>query len=244
VDPLETVNKVAGKLASGRSPTFAEAHVVKALEEINFQENVGRLKLSKDLKLGEGEIRTLVKHLKNEGLINVSNSGISLSPDGKKLLSRLRTLVSEPLDIPSTPLTVGPFNVAVRVTGMQDSVKYGLEQRDAAIMAGAKGASTLIFTKNGLAMPGTKEDITKRNPSVLDSLSRLILKEGDVIIIGSADEKIRAELGAKTAALELLKAKAKNSFTTQSAKGKTYHARHTRKTSVTSDQQSVDLENL
>jgi hypothetical protein len=33
------------------------------------------------------------------------------------------------------------------------------------------------------------------------------LGEGDIIIIGSADEKIKAELGAKTAALELLKFK-------------------------------------
>jgi hypothetical protein len=38
------------------------------------------------------------------------------------------------------------------------------------------------------------------------------LKEDDVIIIGSADEKIKAELGVKTAALELLKTKDKNNF--------------------------------
>jgi hypothetical protein len=36
-------------------------------------------------------------------------------------------------------------------------------------------------------------------------LSKLNPKEGDVIIIGSADEKIRAEFGAKMAAIQLLK---------------------------------------
>jgi predicted transcriptional regulator len=206
---LETVTRVAAKIAPGRLPSFSEAQVVKALEDISLQENMGRLKLSRDLRLGEGETRTLVRHLKNEGLIDVSKSGISLSPDGRRLLSSLRTLVSEQIEMPSTPLTVGPFNVAVRVTGMKDSIKFGLEQRDAAIMAGAKGATTLVFTRNRLTMPGTGEDVSKSDPSIPASLSKLSLNEGDVIIIGSSDEKIRAELGAKTAALELLKSHAR-----------------------------------
>lgn len=217
MNPLETIGKVAGKIAPGRFPSFAEAHVIKALEEIGLQENVGRLKLSKDLHLGEGEARTLVKHLKNEGLIEVSKSGISLSAAGKRLLSCLRVLVSEQIDVPSTPLTVGPFNVAVRVRGIKGSIQYGLEQRDAAIMAGAKGATTLIFTKNKLTMPGTREDVSKSDPSILASLSKLDLNDGDVIVIGSADEKIKAEFGAKTAALELLKSRNKANLQRKSA---------------------------
>ena len=137
------------------------------------------------------------------------NLGFPYLRDGRRLLSSLRTLVSEQIEMPSTPLTVGPFNVAVRVTGMKDSIKFGLEQRDAAIMAGAKGATTLVFTKNRLTMPGTGEDVSKSVPSIPASLSKLSLNEGDVIIIGSSDEKIRAELGAKTAALELLKSHAR-----------------------------------
>jgi len=204
---LETVARVAAKIAPGRLPSFAEAHVVEALEDISGLGAVGRLRLSRDLDLGEGETRTLVRHLKNEGLIEVSRSGISLSEAGRKLLSGLRAVLSEQVAIPSTPLTVGRFNVAVRVAGMKNSVKYGLEQRDAAIKAGAKGATTLIFTKNGLVMPGTGEDMSKSGSSMIAALSKLSLNEGDVIIVGSADEKIKAELGAKTAALDLLKSK-------------------------------------
>jgi hypothetical protein len=209
---LETVDRVAAKIAPGRSPSFAGAHVIKALEGISAQGTMGRLKLSKDLHLGEGETRTLVKHLKNEGLIEVSKSGISLSAAGRKLLSSLRTLLSEQIEIPSTPLAVGPYNVAVRVAGMRDSVKYGLEQRDAAITAGARGATTLVFAKNGLAMPGTGEEVSESDSSITAVLSKLSLNEDDVIIIGSANEKIKAELGVKTAALELLKTKGINNF--------------------------------
>jgi hypothetical protein len=207
---LETVERVAAKIAPGRSPSFAGAHIIKALEDINAVGNVGRLRLSKDLHLGEGEARTLVKHLKNEGLIDVSKPGISLSLGGKRLLSDLRALVSEPVDVPRTPLTVGPFNVAVRVTGMKEFVKYGLEQRDAAIMAGAGGATTLVFAGNRVTMPGTQKDVSKNDPSIRSSLSKMDLKDGDVIIIGSADEKIKAELGAGAAALELIRSKTKS----------------------------------
>jgi len=212
---LETVARVAAKIAPGRFPSFAEAHVIEALEDISSLGTVGRLKLSKDLGLGEGEARTLVRHLKNEGLIEVSKSGISLSAAGKKFLSSLRVVLSEQVEMPFTPLTVGRFNVAVRVAGMKDSVKYGLEQRDSAIMAGAKGATTLVFTKNRLIMPSTEGDAPKRDFSILAALSKLSLNEGDVIIVGSADEKIKAELGAKTAALELLKSKKQNQLQKQ-----------------------------
>jgi len=207
---LETVDRVAAKIAPGRPPSFVGAHVLKALEDISDNGAIGRLNLSKDLCLGEGETRTLVRHLKNEGLIEVSRAGISLSAAGRKLLASLRTLLSKQIEIPSTSLAVGPFNVAVRVVGMKGFVKYGLEQRDAAITAGAKGATTLVFTKNGLVIPGTGEEVSESDSSIGVSLSKLNLNEDDVIIIGSANEKIKAELGVKTAALELLKRKDTN----------------------------------
>jgi hypothetical protein len=209
LDAVETVERVAARIAAGRLPSFAEAHVIKALEEIDRQKGLGRLKLSKELHLGEGEARTLVKHLRNEGLIEISRSGISLSATGRRLLSRLKAVLSEQIDIPSTRLTVAAFNIAVGVRGMKNSVRHGLEQRDAAVMAGAKGATTLVFTKNRLTMPGDEEDLSGIDPIILAALSKLSLNEGDVIIIGSADEKIRAELGAKTAAIELLKSKSR-----------------------------------
>jgi predicted transcriptional regulator len=207
LEELEILGRVSSKIAPGRFPSFVEAHVLKALEEICVEKAVGRLKLSKVLHLGEGETRTLVKHLKNEGLIDVSKSGISLSVEGRRLLSSLRALVSEQIEIPQTPLTVGPFNIAVLVKGMKHAVKYGVEERDSAMVAGAKGATTLIFIKNKLIIPGTNEDLTRRDPQILALFSKLSLHEGDVVIIGSGDDKIRAELGAKSAALQLLRSK-------------------------------------
>jgi len=204
---LEVIEKVAGKIAPGRFPLFTEAHVVKAIEEISIQKNVGRQKLSKELQLGEGAARTLVKHLKNEGLVEVSKLGITLSQYGRRMLSDLKAVLSEQIEVPFSSLTIGQFNIAILVRGKVKAVKYGLEQRDAAIMAGAKGATTLIFSKNKLTMPSASgEDIFKGDIALHNLLlSKLNPKEGDIIIIGSANEKISAEFGAKMAALQLLK---------------------------------------
>jgi len=208
VEILEIVGTVVSKIAPGRTPLFTEAHVIKALEEIEGQEQVGRIKLSRILGLGEGTTRTLIKHLQKENLVEISRSGIELSEFGKRLFSTLRTEISEAIEIPPSPLTVGDSNIAVLVRNAGSAVKYGLEQRDAAMMTGAYGATTLIFSKKRLTMPNLAEDIFKDIPLIHNALvSKLNPKENDVIIIGSAEDKRRAELGAKMAAFELLKSR-------------------------------------
>jgi predicted transcriptional regulator len=203
---LKVLDRVTSKIAPGRTPSFTEAHVLKALETIGKHRFVGRIRLSKELGSGEGTTRTLVKHLKREKLVEVSRKGIVLSESGKELLSKFRSYISEGVEIPPGALTVGPHNFAVLVRNRGHAVKYGLEQRDAAIRAGASGATTLVFSQNKLTMPGVKEDVFKEVSLIRNILmSKLRPRENDVIIIGSAEEKKRAESGAKMSALELLK---------------------------------------
>ncbi|MEM2972281.1 MAG: DUF4443 domain-containing protein [Candidatus Bathyarchaeia archaeon] len=204
---LEVIEKVSTKLAPGQNPYFNRVHVLKALEILGVSV-VGRIRLARELGLGEGTTRTLVKHLKNEGLIEISKSGIALSKLGEKILFDLRSKISEGIEIPKSPLTVGPFNTAILIRNVANLVKNGVEQRDTAIKAGALGATTLIFKQGKLTIPGLSEDALQNQnikPIYNTIISKLKPKENDIIIIGSANEKQTAELGAKTAALELLK---------------------------------------
>ena len=208
---LEVIERVASKIAPGRAPSFNEAQVIKALEIICAHGTVGRIRLSKELELGEGTTRTLLKHLKKERLIEGSRSGITFSDYGKKLFSNLRSKISEGINVPASPLTVGPVNMAVLVKNEADGVRRGVEQRDTAIKAGALGATTLIFSRNKLMVPFGEEDVFKVTPQIHDMLvSKLCPKENDVIIVGSGENKTSAEIGAKMAALELLKFKSEN----------------------------------
>lgn len=211
MESLSIIDKVSRKIAPGRAPSFSETHVIKALE-IMGQEAVGRIRLSKELGLGQGTTRTLVKHLKNEGMIKVSRYGIVLSEYGKKLFSDIRSKISEGVEVPPNPLALGPFNIAVLVRDTAHMVKRGLEQRDTAIKSGALGATTLIFSHNKITMPSMEdEDVFKGILSIHDLLvSKLGPEENDIIIIGSGGNRRLAEFGANAAAFELLKSESEN----------------------------------
>jgi len=199
---LEVVNRLAAKIAPGRPPAYHEAHLLKALELIGSVVSIGRHKLSKELGVGEGTARTLVRRLKGEGLVKASRKGMTLTKAGIEVLSEFRSFI-EATQLPETRLTVGPRNYAVLVKGVADQVKLGVEQRDSALLAGAKGATTLLYDGERLHMPGLKLDID--DPSTDYLLEHLKPETGDVIIIGTADLLLNAEIGAKSAALKLLK---------------------------------------
>ena len=84
-------------------------------------------------------------------------------------------------------------------------VKLGMEQRDAAFLAGAKGATTIIMKKGKLTMPGEDTDISGTAPEIRSRIAKCLKpEEGDVVIIGSADTHDLAEYGAIAAAWTLI----------------------------------------
>ena len=202
---LKTIDLVTRSIAPGPAPSFNEAHVVMALELIGGHQSIGRIRISRELTLGEGATRTLLKHLKNEGITISSRSGISLTEKGKELFSELRSKLSACKEVPSSPLTLGSRNIAILVRDSAKIVGSGMEQRDIAIKNGASGATTLVFSGNKLSLPMGEENISKTMPKLHDKLlNQFNPTENDVIIITCADNKNRAEIGAKMAAIKLL----------------------------------------
>jgi hypothetical protein len=85
---------------------------------------------------------------------------------------------------------------------MAGNVKFGCEERDAAIKSGAVGATTLICSNNVLIFPGSYYPVDQRVEKALKD--KFNISDGDVIIIGTATDTEKAELGAITAGLELI----------------------------------------
>jgi hypothetical protein len=201
LDALSILKEIAGKVAPGRPPAYTEAHALMGLEAIESGLGIGRQQLSRELGLGEGTMRTLVGRMKTLGLVETSRGGMSLTGEGEAVLEALGNLFWG-CSLPPLSITVGPFNYAVLIHGTASKVRCGIEQRDAAIIAGASGATTLVLDELGLRMPGMMEPLE-------ESVRNLILEElspspGDAIIIGSSDDLFFAEMAAKSAALVLL----------------------------------------
>lgn len=195
------LKRLTRSTASGLAPAYSKVHVIKAIEIIGSLVGIGRKMLSKELGLGEGTVRTLVKRLKDEGMLESSRSGMFLTSLGKKLLGDLHESLRT-TELEETIITVGRFNYAVLVKGSAPEIKSGVEQRDAALIAGAKGATTLIFKEGRFYIPSLDIEFPEKISQRL--IERLSPEEGDVIIIGTADSLLEAELGAKAAALEIL----------------------------------------
>jgi hypothetical protein len=191
--------------APGPYPSFSIYHVIKALELVAMTGEVGRGKLSEELRLGEGATRTLIERLKDASLISVSTKGCSLAEKGRKIWNEFEAVFPKKTYLDKNELAITGCSVAVHVKGGGERVKAGVEQRDAAIMAGAKGASTLVFRGEKLVMPYMSEDVSRDFPMVYRQVSKLLrLKENDAIVIGTAGTLSKAEYGALAAAWTLV----------------------------------------
>ena len=190
--------------APGPFPSFGIHHVLRALELI-AKEHVGRGRLSEQLSIGEGATRTLLNRLKEADFIVVSKKGCSFTVKGNKLWKELESVFVKKAYLEPNELVLTKYNVAIQLRGFGNIVQTGLEQRDAAMIAGAKGATTLIFKKEKLAMPNMSDDISRDYPVIYKQLTSLLhLNENDAVVIGGADSLDKAEYGAYAAAWTLI----------------------------------------
>jgi predicted transcriptional regulator len=191
-------------IKAGAPPKFQEAHVNWVFWKISSKQPFGRKALVEETGLGEGSIRTILAKLDEYGLINSSRSGRSLTPDGEKVKERLNRIIKI-ADIGSLSITKSPYNVAVRVKGGAEKVNTGMEQRNAAIRAGAKGTTTITIKGGSVIIPGFGPDVNVREeyPEDAERLIEILeADDGDAIIIGSEIMRHKADeaawLGAST----------------------------------------------
>jgi len=196
---------LVGERAPGPSPSFSLFHLIKALELTAQEGPIGRGKLSKRLGIGEGATRTLIDRLNNEGIIKTSKLGCSLTRKGEKVWNQFQSIFSKKVKLEKSKLTLADCNIAVLIKGCGDQVKTGVEQRDAAVLTGAKGATTLLFKNQRLIQPGISENLARDFPAAFDQITkRLKLEDNDAVVVGSANTWDKAEYGALAAAWTLI----------------------------------------
>lgn len=179
----------------GPKPLFDKGQVKRALELIGDHGPIGRKKLADKLGVGEGSMRTILNRLKDEDLITSSPRGHFLTDKGER---KLEKEARKFLKIDVGDLTVGFTDVATMVGGVADRIDKGIEERDEAIKVGAKGATVLVFQDDSLKLPSSGEEIDAGIEAKLLDFFRP--SDGDVIVIGTADDEKTAERGALAAA--------------------------------------------
>ncbi|MDQ6722806.1 MAG: hypothetical protein M3Z01_00875 [Thermoproteota archaeon] len=206
---VKALTQIASRYAPSRMLSFELVHIFKVFQLFSKHEHISRALLCQELSLGEGSVRTLVKHLKMQGLINTTNHGTTLTDKGKTISAALVRSIPSETDIPQCSIALGKFNYVVLLKQASFAIKSGIEQRDAAIKVGALGATTLLYHDHRFFMPGAYSSFTPDNSlqKVEPDIAKFLIyhlgpEDGDVIIIGSDNQELHsAEFGAKNAAL-------------------------------------------
>lgn len=180
------ISGILGRVCEARRkviPGYGKEHVLKTIY-ILAKEPTGRLKLSKLLGVGEASTRTLLKRLREEGLIVVDPvAGAELSDKGKGVFAPL--LVSARIfrsQVPRLEEWGTPVFLCVKnMGGLLD--RYGvLRLRDMAISSGAEAAIIGVYTENHVfTAPGMEIRELKRSIELI--LDRNNVMGGSLIVV-------------------------------------------------------------
>lgn len=197
------LEEIIKEKAPGPSPTFSVFHLLLAIELV-AENPVGRGKLAQSLEVGEGAVRTILGRLTDAGLITTSKAGCKLTKRGLDIWKEYSSIVRK-VEIGKNELTDSPHAYAILIKNHGHKLKSGMEQRDAAVMTGAKTATTMLYKTRRLNIPSVTEDAEKDFPKVSDKVLKLLKPvENDAIIIVGADNQARAAYAAIAAAWTLL----------------------------------------
>jgi predicted transcriptional regulator len=198
------IQEIAGKKAPGPSTTFTVFHIFYALELMS-KNSMGRSKLAKRLNVGDGAVRTIIGRLRNAGLIETSQEGCSLTKKGLEIWGQFEQVFPRRIEMSKNELNESEFNFAFLVKNSGQKVRSGIDQRDAAIIAGARKALVIVFKDGHLRIESVSDCIEKEYPkSANQILNELTPEDNDVIIVAGSDTVLKAKRGAFAASWSLI----------------------------------------
>ncbi|MDD4326444.1 MAG: DUF4443 domain-containing protein [Candidatus Bathyarchaeota archaeon] len=198
------MNEVADKRAPGPSTTFTIFHIFYALELMS-QKPLGRNRLADKLNVGDGAVRTIINRLKEAGLIETSKEGCLLTERGLDTWRQFEEFFPVRVDLPKSELSTSDFNYAFLVKNCGQKVQSGIDQRDAAIIAGARKAMVVVYRNGHLSIESVSDNIAEQYPEAASQiLKELKPQDNDVIIVAGAETKLKAKRGAFAASWSLL----------------------------------------
>ncbi|MCX8188877.1 MAG: DUF4443 domain-containing protein [Nitrososphaeria archaeon] len=202
---IDELKSFTTKKYVGPQEYFDYTHVALLIYCLGEYAPKSRLELSHFLGLGEGSVRTILKRLKANSIINVTKKGVYLSEKGLTFYKEFKKMFPLIIEDNIYSLAPGKYNVIVLAKKLKYKVFQGIEQRDQAIKYGATGAITLVYEKESFKFPNTRENVEQLYPNKFWNKIKSLGKpeDGDVLIICFAEDRQKAYIGCFAAALSL-----------------------------------------
>jgi len=200
------MQQIAGKKAPGPSTTFTIFHVFYALELL-AKKPLGRNKLAEKLSVGDGAVRTIISRLREADLIETSKAGCNLTKKGSEICLQFKEIFPKQIDLAKSDLNQSDYNHAFLVKNCGEKVESGIDQRDAAIIAGARKALVIVYKKGHLCIESVSDNVEKQYPKFASQIiEQMRPQENDVIIVAGAESALKAKRGAFAASWSLISA--------------------------------------
>jgi central glycolytic genes regulator len=124
------------------------------LQQIRLMQPVGRRSLTTALLMTERILRSETDYLRSQGLIEVSSAGMSLTEEGKKLLSDLEHLVKELFGITELEQRLAEFLKIEQVTIVPGDLDQSIWVKKELGRAGARVIQQLAVPNKVIAVTG------------------------------------------------------------------------------------------
>lgn len=180
---------------------FGDADIYCTLHVLSDGRRMGRRALAGCVGVTEGSMRTMLRTMVEHDLVDVRRSGISLADGGLRLYSSIGMLL---VDAPRCGMVAGEFQHGVVVFGAAGTVTDGFLQRDAAIIAGAVDAASIVDRGTMLIAP-PQDDLDACDSAFAESVrSSAPMDRDDVLVIAGASTSNGARRAAIAAGLCML----------------------------------------
>ena len=178
---------------------FTDANVYWALHILSSGKRMGRKRLADEIGVGEGSMRRILETLREWEMIQIKQSGITITRSRLGFLSEIPLKV---IDVDLGDSIVGDYSQSVLVFNVADKIQNGMQQRDAGIRVGATGCTTLVIRDGNLIIPPDWNMDVER-PEIAKNVRATGITDKDAIIVGSGNDQRTAMMAALTAAFEL-----------------------------------------
>lgn len=187
---LSGIIDYAVKPRRGVSPSFKPYHVLKALITLYSKGPLGRKALSKELKIGEASVRTLISRLREKELINVSLAGGAyLTEHGLNIMRNImeKLIYLKPINIEKLNLLKLAQYAYIAIIREGCRVRPSvIKLRDKLVRYGAEAAIIMCVRDGRLILePARGEELSKNLSLELETVRRSIvnLQDNDLAII-------------------------------------------------------------
>ena len=199
---VQKLHNIVTRKGSSKILTFSSPHVFKALQILSKEKYVSRISFCNELRIGEGAVRTMITHLKQNDLVDSIQAGTFLTLKEKKFAKKFSDVITSQCTIESCNIAREKYNHVILIKNRAKIICNGMDQRDFAILYGAKSATTLLFQNKRFVFPNENKDALmddSKTKKIL--LEKLLPEEEDIIIIASSDDSFVAEISAINSAL-------------------------------------------